>query len=1060
MPSAADLSPFDGLGRYVILDYDKIRPFSSFLPGIAGTWGIPLWAFYVNRGQGIASFGLESKDKPILEFQPANKAYQLTPTLGFRTFLKLRKGGDIIFYEPFAPWSPGQSQRHMHIGLNELELVESNDWLGLNIQVLYFILPGEPLAGLVRQLTLKNTGNVSVGLELLDGLPAVVPYGADNGALKHIGRTIEAWMQVENYSQGLPFYRLRASSEDRAEVSSISTGNFALGVNEHQARVERASVIVDPELIFCHDTSLHSPAGFLISPLADLLTEPQAESGKTPCSFFGMETTLKPDKNAVLYSVYGSVNGFENLLREVPRLANPVYLAQKREEAQQLVQSLTETTQTKTAYPLFDAYTRQTFLDNVLRGGWPILLGESPRQHVYHIYSRKHGDLERDYNDFFVAPEFFSHGNGNYRDVNQNRRCDVLLNPRVEAQNIRDFLSLIQLDGYNPLVVRGNTFSLPPQARTFLLKLVNFPEKLAVLLENRFTPGGLLKFIADRQIGLSVSPESFLMQVMARAEAHLEADFGEGFWIDHWTYLLDQIKSYLAIFPERKIDLLFGTDDIPFYQSPAQVRPRRERYVLTEHGPRQYHAVAYTGDPGWKRTRDGEIYTTTVFGKLMLLATIKFGTLDPEGMGVEMEAGKPGWYDALNGLPGLFGSSMPETYELLRLIRFLRRSTAELEEEYQIALPIEFADYLEALVDLTRAESDPFAWWEEANDLREIYRDKVYHEFCGDEIILSTTALDRFLNVFQARLQEGISRAELWAEGEILPTYFRYEVTSYEVLENEGGETRLDAQNRPHIQVKEFQPISLPSFLEGSVRYMKVASGEKQSRTIHEAVKASQLYDQKLNMYKLNTSLESQPHEIGRARAFTPGWLENESIWLHMAYKYLLGLLQAELWEEFWEEAKKMLVCFQSAAQYGRSPLENSSFIVSSAHPDESLHGTGFVARLSGSTAEFVHMWFLMMVGKQPFVLKNGELYLRFRPALPAWLFDTQNQIGFNFLGSIPITYHNPQRIDSWNLLPNLIRLHLPDGDHWDCNNPDIPPPFATMIRNKEMESIDVFFKR
>jgi hypothetical protein len=40
-------------------------------------------------------------------------------------------------------------------------------------------------------------------------------------------------------------------------------------------------------------------------------------------------------------------------------------------------------------------------------------------------------------------------------------------------------------------------------------------------------------------------------------------------------------------------------------------------------------------------------------------------------MGIEMEAGRPGWYDALNGLPGLFGSSMPETYELLRLVNFL-----------------------------------------------------------------------------------------------------------------------------------------------------------------------------------------------------------------------------------------------------------------------------------------------------------------------------------------------------------------------------------------------------
>ena len=32
---------------------------------------------------------------------------------------------------------------------------------------------------------------------------------------------------------------------------------------------------------------------------------------------------------------------------------------------------------------------------------------------------------------------------------------------------------------------------------------------------------------------------------------------------------------------------------------------------------------------------------------------LKFSTLDPYGMGVEMEGGKPGWNDAMNGLPGI-----------------------------------------------------------------------------------------------------------------------------------------------------------------------------------------------------------------------------------------------------------------------------------------------------------------------------------------------------------------------------------------------------------------------
>ena len=66
----------DSSNRFIIDGYATMRPFSSFLPGIAGPMGVPLWAFYVNRGQAMASFGVESKDSPIMEYQPANKAYQ------------------------------------------------------------------------------------------------------------------------------------------------------------------------------------------------------------------------------------------------------------------------------------------------------------------------------------------------------------------------------------------------------------------------------------------------------------------------------------------------------------------------------------------------------------------------------------------------------------------------------------------------------------------------------------------------------------------------------------------------------------------------------------------------------------------------------------------------------------------------------------------------------------------------------------------------------------------------------------------------------------------------
>ena len=47
-----------GDGRYRIDNYDEGPAFSSFLPGIAGPDGVPLWCMYENRSQPLVSFGV------------------------------------------------------------------------------------------------------------------------------------------------------------------------------------------------------------------------------------------------------------------------------------------------------------------------------------------------------------------------------------------------------------------------------------------------------------------------------------------------------------------------------------------------------------------------------------------------------------------------------------------------------------------------------------------------------------------------------------------------------------------------------------------------------------------------------------------------------------------------------------------------------------------------------------------------------------------------------------------------------------------------------------------
>ena len=141
--------------------------------------------------------------------------------------------------------------------------------------------------------------------------------------------------------------------------------------------------------------------------------------------------------------------------------------------------------------------------------------------------------------------------------------------------------------------------------------------------------------------------------------------------------------------------------------------------------------------------------------------------------------------------------------------------------------------------------------------------------------------------------------------------------------------------------------------------------------------------------------------------------------------------------------------------RYGRSILENSSFIASSAHPDTSLHGRGFVARLSGSTAEFVDMWIIMMTGKKIFSLDAaGKLCFQLAPILPAWLFK-KGELSFKLLGSINVTYLNPKKNNTWEgLAVKAYTLTMHDGKEVQIDGASVPKPYARLIRERQVTKI------
>jgi len=131
-----------------------------------------------------------------------------------------------------------------------------------------------------------------------------------------------------------------------------------------------------------------------------------------------------------------------------------------------------------------------------------------------------------------------------------------------------------------------------------------------------------------------------------------------------------------------------------------------------------------------------------------------------------------------------------------------------------------------------------------------------------------------------------------------------------------------------------------------------------------------------------------------------------------MEYKYLLELLKSGLYEEFFEDFHNACIPFLDEDMYGRSTLENSSFLASSANPNPDIHGKGFVARLSGSTIEFISMWKIMMFGKNPFFMDKDELKVRLSPSIPKYLIGEDKKITTTFLGSAKVTYQFKEKRD------------------------------------------------
>lgn len=1057
-------------GSFIIHDYHRTPPFASFLPGIAGRRGVPLWVFAVNRAQGVVSAGLANKDGAFMEYLPANKAYAAVGQTGFRTFLRFEDGS---VREPFSERRHRVARTRMEITPHDLSFVEDDPKSGIEIRVRYFTVPDETFPGLCRRVTIRNRSRRRLRLDAIDGLPQLIPCGAPAALVKNMARTLEAFYDVVNMERGIPFYKLRTQPQDKAEVIRDPQGFF------YWSRVEgtgshRVGAIVHPSEVFGSDTGFTEPEVFQ---RGDRRPAPRFRGNQTPSAFTRAKLSIVPGASVEIASVIGHASDVAELNGAIRRrLEQPYFLDRAAEANRGVIAEVTDPFLTVSADERFDQYCRQSFLDNVMRGGMPALFesGNARPQSVY-IFSRKHGDLERDYNAFLVEPSFLSQGNGNFRDVHQNRRSDVYFEPGIGDENVRFFYAMIHLDGHNPLELLPERFVLKKRdvfaASVRRVAGADGAKKIMTLLATEYRAGDLLRLLAGDPRASAARrdvKERLFAEILGASEKRYRANYGEGYWVDHWKYGLDLIEAYRGVYPDRFFELVFGREDYTFFRSPAEVLPRAEKQMLVDGEPRQLDAVRHDRAPAHAADSvalgsDGRPLTVNLFAKLLILLANKLASLDSSGTGIEMSADKPGWNDSLNGLPALFGSSTPELFEARNLARFMQ-AALEACEASPCRLPNEAAEFLADLSRLLGRNNSARTFWDRSHDAREKFLRRAAQGLSGRMTPVRLRAAAVLLARALAKLDAGLGR--LTRGHGLPPTYFIHTPIAYARVKN----SRNPHDARPRIRITKFRSRALPLFLEGVVHACRTFPARVPE--FHRRIRASGLYDRKLGMYKLSESLAREDERIGRGATFRAGWLENETIWLHMEYKYLLELLRAGRHEEFFREWRKVGVPNLNPSVYGRSIFENSSFIVSSASDDSEAVGRGFVARLSGSTAEFVSMWVLMTMGARPFVVERGELRFRLRPALPGNFFTRSsrtavwrgrevavpsNAFAFAFLGRTLVVYRNRARRDTWKgVAPVRYRLELRDGKVVEAGGPELGEPLARIVRERGARRIDV----
>ena len=180
---------------------------------------------------------------------------------------------------------------------------------------------------LIRRMKISNRSRRVLDLDVVDGLPMILPYGMKDWLSKNMSRTVEAWVKVRHLKEKAPFYHLNVEVSDTPDVKHIKEGNFYFAFDP-EGKSSLLSPIVEAALVFGQATDFLIPEEFLRA--KDLkVASVQQTSNRTPAAMCFSALSLAAGAEKEIISVIGHTYSQDHL-KEVVRLVTAKGYVEKK----------------------------------------------------------------------------------------------------------------------------------------------------------------------------------------------------------------------------------------------------------------------------------------------------------------------------------------------------------------------------------------------------------------------------------------------------------------------------------------------------------------------------------------------------------------------------------------------------------------------------------------------------------------------------------------------------------------------------------------------------------